>query len=359
MNLERELHKTKMTRFLCMELLYEYVSHTLDPAREKDIEAYLPKDREAQREFERLKRAIVYTQKASHASVTETLHEALLSFEPQWQKSMREWTRWGSQRGWRLLPYIFALTTITVGLIVTKPWETAEIKEVTLAQETKEEKAAPEVPATNIAVPAVNPALPAMGADSVASPPTATPPSVAGIPAVKTAPAVAGPATVAPSEAAPAPVAQMPKIAPPNSQALPKPSPVVAPSETPAEAAAKETAKEEATPAPPVTKGEVRKATIEVSDFETNWLSIKDKIFALGGKAAGSSAMGTLKNPKEANFHFSLPESNFSELELFLGTFGPVRFATEKAPRVMPEGQIRIILTVKDAATDEGTSETP
>jgi hypothetical protein len=328
LNLERDLHKTKMTRFLCMELMYEYVSRTLDPAREKDVEAYLPKDREAQREFERLKRALAYTQRASQASVTETLHEALLSFEPQWQKSLREWTRWGSQRGWRLMPYIFAVTTITVGLFVTKPWKTAELKEVTLAQQTKEENGKTEVPATNIAVPAVNSA-PAMGTDSVAGPATSQP---------KLAP---------------------PKLAPPNSQALPKPSPVVAQPEPAAaeEATAKAEPQKEA--APPVNKGEVRRAQIEISDFETNWPVIKEKILALGGKNAGNTELGWQKRPGEANFHFSLPESNFSELEMFLGSFGPVRFATEKAPRVMPEGQIRIILTVKDAAPDEGSSETP
>jgi anti-sigma factor RsiW len=109
LSLDREVHRAhkKMTKFLCMELMYEYVSGTLDPRREQDIETYLPTDRECQRELERVKRAIAYTHKAAHASVTPALHEALLKFEPQWQKSLREWTLWSSQRGWRALPYVF------------------------------------------------------------------------------------------------------------------------------------------------------------------------------------------------------------------------------------------------------------
>lgn len=74
---------------------------------------------------------------------------------------------------------------------------------------------------------------------------------------------------------------------------------------------------------------------------------------------AGGKELGWLRRKDEAYFHFSLPESNRAELELFLNTFGTVQFSDEHHPRVMPKGQIRIILTVKDGSTDEGPSETP
>ncbi len=101
-------------------------------------------------------------------------------------------------------------------------------------------------------------------------------------------------------------------------------------------------------------RGEIR-----VEDFANTWPMIREKIVALGGKVAGNVEMGWLRRPDQSYFHFTLPESNYAELELFLGTFGQVQFVKEKHPRVMPEGQIRIILTVKDNISNEGTPKTP
>lgn len=107
-------------------------------------------------------------------------------------------------------------------------------------------------------------------------------------------------------------------------------------------------------------RGFLYRAEINVNDFMNSWPSIRDKIVALGGKVAGNVELGWLRRPNEAYFHFSLPESNLNELEIFLGTFSPVRFSKERHPRVMPEGQIRIIMTVKDGMTHhEAPPEAP
>lgn len=112
-----------MTRFLCQELLYEYMTGALDPAREKDVREYLPTCRESQREFERLARAMEYTDKAAAARVSPNLHQALLSFEPTWRKRLRELSTSSAPRAWVLLPYVFVLVTIAIGLIVWRPWD--------------------------------------------------------------------------------------------------------------------------------------------------------------------------------------------------------------------------------------------
>lgn len=342
-----------------MELMYEYVSGTLDPRREQDIETFLPTDRECQRELDRLKRAMAYTQKAAHASVTPALHEALLKFEPQWQKSLREWTLWSSQRGWRALPYLFVVVTAAVGLLVTKPWVGADLTEVTLAEQGKVEPQAPaEPPAPNVAVPAVASNTPAPVIEGT-TPPLNSPP--AAVPTPATLPKVATPAPQLPGQTSSAVL--KPEVD--EGGYLPGTPAAKAAESKAAEAPVAETHSEveSSPPMPPIAKGEVQRAEISVSHFEFNWPAIREKIIALGGKSAGGAGMGSLGRDGHAYFQFSLPESNFSDLESFLSTFGPVRFEREKVSRVMPEGQIRIILTVKALkeaeSTNEGSSETP
>ena len=106
-------------------------------------------------------------------------------------------------------------------------------------------------------------------------------------------------------------------------------------------------------------RGWLHRADITVNDFHNSWPAIRDKIEALGGKVAGNVELGWLRKPDESYFHFALPESNQKELEVFLSTFGPVRFSKERHPRIMPEKQIRIILTVKDGMANEGAAGSP
>ncbi len=293
--LEREHSKpVKMTRFLCQELLYEFATGALDPKREQDVAAFLPTCRESQREFERLKRAVKYTERAAQASVGKPLYEALLNFEPAWKKRLREVTLWSSQRGWRALPYLFVSVTVAVGLGIWKPWQKTNFKQVTLADQSR------------------------VKVESVAhvEQPVVPPPAPAPVP-VETTPTPSTPVVSAP------PVEEL------------------------AETKSKS-----------VFKGQLLCGDVSITDFASNWPAIREKVIALGGKAAGNS-FGWFTQTNPAVIDFSLPESNYKELELFLGAFGPVRFNTEKVPRVMPEGQIRIILTVKDADKNEGAAKAP
>ncbi len=295
-----------MTKFLCQELLYEYLSGSLDERRCADIENYLSTCRESQRELDRLKRGIEYGHKALQVRVSQPLHEALMNFEPQWRKTLRQWNLMSSQRGWRLLPYVFVSATLVTGLFALKPWNRLPSNEAVLAEQ-------------------------------------------------------AGMATsMEPRE--------LPADAPVEVEAIPGLIPQIQPSQS-VSAPTSEEAEERVNEAPLANTGLLNKARMEVTGFADAWPAIKDKIAALGGKAASSVELGTLKTPSEAVFHFSLPESNLNELNTFLGSFGPVRFTTEKASRVMPEGKIRIMLMVKDAAPesissdaehqDEAPAETP
>jgi hypothetical protein len=371
LSLDIEVKHKKMTRFLCQELLYEYISGVLDTRRQEDVREHLAECKESQRELEKLKKGLAFSQKASHFQVSPKLHQALLNFEPQWQKRLREWTLWSSERGWKMLPYAFITLTIVLGLVVTKPWKRQEAPEITLAEQLQKE---PDMIAQDQGKPIAAP---------VTTPEDAT----------KPAPIEAKPAEI-PLAAAPIKPKQAAPITPPSDTKPTSPVPLIAKKDVAVAASAVmiNTTSPNVLPKPEVAqvaatqpstqkmlkpaeiinepgeerlkepiagmRGSLTRGEIDVNDFSNSWQAIRDKIIALDGKVAGNVELGWLRRPDQAYFHFTLPESNYSELELYLSTFGPVRFSKERHPRVMPEGQIRIILTVKDAVTHE-SGETP
>ncbi len=331
MNPEQEVRQKKLTKFLCQELLYEFANGGLNPQREKEMREYIAGCRDSQREFERLKRGHAFAMRASGVRMSRALNEALLNFEPQWQKQLRGWTLWSSQRGWKAMPYIVLSLTLLAGLFVAKPWQKSEPADVMLAEQLKTD--------TNIV-----------------APPTGNQP----IPVAQPEPQVAAPVVSANPQ--PAPVMPASQTSPtPAIPSVVKKEPVSEPPVTAAAKSAEVNANDPATTttAPATSRGYIMRGEIGVGQFSKTWPQIRDKIISLGGKVAGNVELGWLRRPDQSYFHFSVPETKYAELESFLATFGPVRFDREKHPRVMPEGQIRIILTVKDTNTNESAPETP
>ena len=281
--------RPKLTRFLTQELLFEYISGSLHPARHRLVDEFLSEDKESQRELLNLSKGLEYAHEISRMQVSAALNEALLNFEPVWKKRLRAWSLWSWRRGWRLLPYAFGSAAVILGLAVAKPWAHRSDSEVTLAEQTHVEprsleKVLPQTPPVETRAP-----------------------------------------TAVPSE----PTAASPHASPVNK---------------PANAAAGSTT--------------LRRAEVRVADFAKSWPLIRDKILALEGKAAGNVDLGWLRRRDESYFHFEVPEAHFDEFERFLGTFGPVQIRREKSSRMMPPGQIRIILLVKDGGTNEGKAPT-
>lgn len=344
MNPEVELRRKKLTKFRAQELLYEFVTHHLDSAREKELTEYLETCRDSQREFDNLNKALRHTLTAAQVRVSPELHFALESFEPQWQKQLRAWTISSTQKGWRMLPYLFAFLVVVMGVLVTKPWLEKANEDVMLAEQLKKEPdLLPEAP---------RPAAPAVEAKAPLELPTEENP-------------------VAP----PPPVAGAPAYLPDVMESLARDWLPAVRTFRPqnlflgqAESKSPETTAKPAAEARPIEndlvegmgRGFLHRATMEVMDFQNTWPAIRDKIAALGGKVGGNVELGWLRHPGEAYFHFTLPESNMPELELFLRTFSPVQFSKDRHPRVMPEGQIRIIMSVKDGMTqNESPAATP
>lgn len=333
MNTEMETPKHKqLTSFLCQELLYEHVTGALDPAKQLAVDDHISGCHESQRELQKLKAGVHYCQVAQTVSISKELSEALINFEPQWKKRFREWSVWSSERGWRALPYLFVAISLALGLYITKPWNKEIHREVILAEQLRKE---PDM------LPPNSPELEAL-AGHVAKPKQTPETEKLNTPA----PTIVVEAETKPSEAEPQTPPTQPKDKAPV-VAVNNPKPVTTAID------------EEGKIHNHEPKGYIFRGVIQVSDFSNTWPVVREKIVALGGRVAGNVELGWLRKPTQSYFHFVLPEKNQAELELFLSTFGQVRFNRERHPRVMPEGEVRIILTVKDGATNEATAEAP
>lgn len=94
-------------------------------------------------------------------------------------------------------------------------------------------------------------------------------------------------------------------------------------------------------------KGFVYRGTMKIDELEERSPLIAQQITDLGGRKAGEVELGWKKENKGSYYHFSMPEENYDKLLEYLKGFGPVRFSKDSHPRVMPAGQIRIILWVE------------
>ncbi len=104
---------------------------------------------------------------------------------------------------------------------------------------------------------------------------------------------------------------------------------------------------EESEEAAPQRQGFVWRGTIKVDELdEESTGKITEIVVSLGGKKAGQVELGWKKGDSRY-YHFTMPEANYTEFEQRLGDIGHVTLKKEKHPRVMPEGQMRVIMSVE------------
>lgn len=143
----------------------------------------------------------------------------------------------------------------------------------------------------------------------------------------------AAPATVPANESLPAKVAL-------ESKGAEKKKPATAPEPAPKVAAASS----DATVADSKKQGFIFRGSMSVINLEATNPKLVDLITRLGGRKAGEVELGWKKG-NGRYFHFTLPESNFSEMQSGLKVYGVLKIQKEGHPRIMPEGIIRLIIT--------------
>lgn len=321
----------EMSRFHCREMLYDYMTGRLDKQRRAAVEKFLATDTELKAELDMYVEAAHYCEALSNVQLSEPTIQELENIRLQSEVvadriRYRNWPdllKWSSEA--------VVISVFVAGLAMVIPWgriretfKSPPHNEVILADvETK-----PEVAAATVE--------PAAGPVKVETKPAETKPV-----------AVAPPVVVAPKVAAPPPVA----VAPPVRVEAPQPVPAPEPPKP------RLVEKQIGTNASikPAAKGMLYRILMNKSDIETLAPELRDKIVALGGKKAGEVEIGW-RQPGQNYFHFSMPEANYDQLLSILSAMGTSRVYKSPHERVMPEGMMRIILTIKDGPAGKSTS---
>lgn len=320
-----------LTPFHARELLPDYARGDLDPRRRDALAEFLKEHADLRAELERLRAGLEYAEKLSGTLVYAGLLEEI--DEPETYLSVllkkTNYERWPLTVKWGLEAAVVLAVFMVV--LIAIPWDRAlkfglspRGREIVLAEvqrplpndamdlgapeeketppmETVEEKPAAAKPAP---VPAKPPAVPV----AVAPPAKPVPPAPAVPPAATTVPAPAAPPVVA--AAAPVPI-----------PAKAKP-----------------------------TEGFLYRANLRIGSLQTDGNRITEKIAELGARKAGEVELGWRKTPTSAYYHFTMPEAKYEDLVKFLDEEGVLKVSKENHPRIMPNGLIRMIITVEEDA---------
>lgn len=289
--------------FIGHELLYDYLSGNLDKERKSAVEDHVKFSRDAQLDLAKIQNGQTYAEKLSNTVVSQPIINLINTpsnyFSVLLQKS--NFDKWPQGLKWGLEALVVVLAIVT--LLTLTPWERVlrlgegfGSKEVILAEVTKSDTGPAVEEKPDFVDEDVNKTL--------AVPTEATKPTV--------------PANSKP-EASPV-------------------QPTTAQSESPAE-----------TSAPAVTGGFLYRGEIEITNIETVGPKVMEKITELGGRKAGSVELGWKKTPTSMYYHFTIPEAKYQDFISFLSTYGNLKVGKEKHPRVMPDGIVRMIITVDEA----------
>lgn len=351
--------RRELTPFLAQEMLYDYVTGQMDDERRAAVETYLRESREGQHDVAKIKAGIAYAEKLAQTRVQVHVLEEINEPETYLSVVLKKtnFERWPLTVKWGLEALV-VISVLIVALIAV-PWERAlrmtlsqPGKEVVLAEidrtrspevtslkeaEKKEHGAFEDDPDVKV-VAAAPPALAARPAIDPAIPPPIAPSAPAAVAVTETKPVP--PVPKAPSK--PAVVLNQPAVH----------FPEAAPSET-----LNVNGTEITIPSgngggkrKGATEGILYRGTMKVANIPAVAPRINEKIISLGGRKAGEVEIGWKKTARSYYYHFTIPEAKYDELNTFLNTYGKIRIEKDKHPRVMPEGIIRLIITIDEAS---------
>ncbi len=353
--MSKDKKKRKLTPFLCQELLYDYAIDSLDTDRRAAVEEHLEENSDSRRTLETIHKGFDYASKLSEFEISESLVSRLQESENiiSISKKISNYNDYPDWVKWSLASLLASLCIAMIAVVV--PWKTlikrssTDSKTVVLAplSNENEDKEQEQDDA--------NAEHESSGDFDESGAPVEDPAPVpqATVAAVKPIPSGSIP-----------PLEKLPKVA---STATPTPAPkplvIAKPVATPVIAstpvAALDTSEQEAADADAAAVHEVAGQTDEmakakafvyrgsmtVANIEDVSDQIVQQIKELGGAKAGEVELGW-KRGTLRYFHFTLPQASEERLLELLRAYGPVRISKDPHPRVMPEGQVRFILSI-------------
>lgn len=311
-------NKREISPFIGHELLYDYLSGMLDEERKSAVEDHVKFSRDAQLDLNKIQNGEAYANQLSGTVVSQPIIEQINTTSTYLTTLMQKsnFDKWPQGLKWGLEALV--VVAVIVVLLTVAPWQkvlnmgiSSGQKEVVLAEVTKPEAA------TN----PIEEKPQFVDEDAKTAKPLVTP---------TPAPSKADVAKVAAATAVPAA-----KVATPT----PSPAPV----------AKKDKEKEKEDLQATGGGGFLYRGEIDVTNLAVVGPKITDKIVELGGRKAGGVELGWQKTSNSMYYHFTIPEAKYQDLQNYLATYGKAHISKEKHPRVMPDGIIRLILTVDEA----------
>lgn len=324
----------QLSKFLAEEMLYDAISQNLDPSREAALQEFLQTSPETVAIQNQMSSARDYCAQLSETQVSEPFLARLSQMKSPYQRVVDTlaWSKWPDTLRWTIEALVVAgLASIVVIFLwpYISQYAPTRSQEVVLVEVDKPQVSASEPKEEEAAVVANESEAPAI--------------SISANTELKE-PVVKSELPKAPVAPETAPVEPPPP--PPKPEPVPPPVTVVA----------------EEKPAPresgqkPARKGELYRAVMTLDNIDIVTEQITTMLVGFGAEKAGDVKLGWRK-PSGSYYHFSLPDQNYDAVLAQLQSFGPVRISKEPHWRVMPEGKIRFILDVKDAAATEANQE--
>lgn len=299
--------KREISPFFGHEMLYDFLCGNLDSDRRSAVEDHIKFSRDAQLDLTKIQNGQSYADQLSHTIVSQPVITQINTPSSYGTVLLQKtnFEKWPQGLKWGLEALVVVSAIVTV--LTLTPWEkvmqmgmTTSSKGVVLAEVSKEASKGETTPAVEEKPEFIDEGVKEKEVPAV-SPKASEPAKVA----------VAVPPTT--------PVAQIAKPTPP------------------------------VTPTPAASGGFLYRGSIAVTNVDAAIIKITEKINEIGGRKAGSVELGWMKTPTSGYYHFTIPEAKYPDLLALLSTYGKPKIDKEKHPRVMPDGIIRLILTVDEA----------
>lgn len=342
--------RRQLSRFHAQELILDYAENRLDSERKAAMDEFLPRDKTTQESLAAVRAALKYAEQLNRIEVSPELIRQVETTKLGWAKwaDQMSWHNWPEVMRWSaeavVIAAIFAAVISLLPMHKLARWLPRPAQEVILAEVDKakdDPQVLMDIPEPVEKEPMVVPPIAAI------EKPTPKPPiKVADKPTQKSV------EIRAETPSAPADVAAvLPEASTESAAQISPPAQVKLPALNLKSDRTDEMAADEESPAPQPTgkgpKGFVYRAFMSATAVEETTNTVRDLILSLGGMKAGQVELGWRKNTG-TYFHFSLPESNYESLLESLRAYSPVRIYKDPHWRVMPQGQIRLILFIED-----------
>jgi hypothetical protein len=326
-------NQREMSGFVAQELLYDFIKDHLDSSRRMSVEKDISENLVTKKKYQQMLSGISYLEKLRSVEAQATLIQEI--DEPSTYLSVllkkSHFERWPQSVKWGIEAFV-VLMGIALFLIVT-PWDKAlrlvvlpQNQQVILAEIQKdpsggkvetladiEKKEKPQFSDDKKDVPQVA-ATPNKENEAGSKNPT-TPKNESSQPLAKNQPT-------------------------PLKKPMAATPPMASPEATNADSGASD--KKIAT------GGFLYRGQFSVTNVEMIAPKLKEKIIALGGRKAGEVEIGWKKSDSTYYYHFTIPEAKFEEINQYFKSYDNPNMIKEKHPRVMPDGILRLIITVDE-----------